>query len=208
MRSKFILAFLILCIAEAARAETLSWARWARTHPLSPGAIALLATAAERSSIVANLLEDIEQTDLVVYVSDSMPGFSAGPKSHMVFLSRDAAARYLLVRVDSRRLSPSEGIVALGHELHHALEVAAAPEVMDAAGMEQLYRRIGWESGSGRFETGGAKDTSQHVWKQLIQRDKLERRARAIAKAGTSGPPLFLGSTPSAPPETRPVPAS
>ena len=208
MRIKLMVALVMLCVAEAAPAETPSLPRWTRTRPLGSGAITLLATAADRSPIIANLLEDIEQTDLVVYVSDSMPGFSARPKSHMVFLSGASGARYLLIRVDPWRLSPSECIAALGHELHHALEIAAAPEVMDAAGMEQLYRRIGWESEIGRFESSGARDTGQRVWKQLTQRGKLERRARAAAKAGTPGSPLFLGSTTPAYQTARPVPES
>jgi hypothetical protein len=181
---KLIVALIMLGHADAALAALPSWSPGARTRPLGPGATALLAVGSERSSIIAALLSEVDRTDVVVYVSDLMPGMPVGPTSSMVFLTSDTTGRYLLVRVDSNRLSPSERIEALGHELHHVLEVASAPEVTNAAGMAQLYRRIGWESGVGRFESGGARATGRRVWKQLTELKRAERRARAEAKAG------------------------
>ena len=167
-----IMVLLTLLAAEVALAEATAGPSWTHTRPLSVGAIALLANAAEHSSIVTTLLKELEQTDIVVYLTDAMPWAAKGSASYMVFLSRDATTRYLLVRIDRWRVSVPERIALLGHELQHALEVAAAPDVNDADGLAQLYRRIGWEAQKNRFETAGAKAVSNRVRKQLAERNQ------------------------------------
>ena len=197
MRNTFIAVCLTLATLDAAAAPpeavpTASpWSVWSRTRPISPGAIALLKDAVDHSAIVENLLEQIERTDIVVYVTDAMPGVFVGPKSTMVFLSGDTANRYLLIRLDAMRLPHPERIAALGHELHHALEVAAAPEVKGASDMAGLYRRIGWEPSKGRFESRGAQAIALQVFKQLGKRDRGERVARA--EDGVVAPPAAGG---------------
>lgn len=198
MRNTFIAACLTLVTLDAVAAPpepvpTASpWSAWSRTRPLSAGAITLLKDAVEHSAIVEDLLEQIERTDLVVYLMDSMPGVFVGPKSSMVFLSGDTSNRYLLIRLDQMRLPQPERIAALGHELHHALEVAAAPEVKDALDMAGLYRRIGWETSKGRFESRGAQAIAFRIAKQLGKRDRSQRTARGedgvVAPRAAGGP--------------------
>ena len=198
MRNTIIAVCLMLATLDAAAASpepvpTASpWSAWSRTRPLSAGAITLLKDAVRHSAIVEDLLAQIERTDLVVYLMDSMPGVFTGPKSSMVFLSGDTSNRYLLIRLDAMRLPQPERIAALAHELHHALEVAAAPEVKGASDMAGLYRRIGWETSKGRFESRGAQATALKVSKQLGKRDRSERIARAedgaVAPSAVGGP--------------------
>ncbi len=107
-----------------------------------------------------------------------MPGVFTGPKSQMVILNGEATVRYLLIRLDHARLSPTERITALGHELHHALEVAAAPEARDGAGLVRLYRRIGWETTRDRFESSEAQAVAFRIREQLRAYDKAARLAR------------------------------
>ena len=79
--------------------------------------------------------------------------------------------RYLLIRIDRFKISVREQIALLGHELQHALEVASAPEVRDASGMAQLYRRIGWEGQKDHFESEAAKSVAQKVRTQLARQE-------------------------------------
>jgi hypothetical protein len=53
----------------------------------------------------------------------------------------------------------------LGHELQHALEVAAAADVTNEAGLERLYRRIGrlQVHQVSRFETDAAVRAGEQV---------------------------------------------
>jgi hypothetical protein len=197
MRNTFIAVCLTFCALEAAAASpapvpsATPWSAWSRTRPLSPGAINLLKEAVLRSAIVEDLLEQIERTDLVVYLADSMPGAFVGPKSTMVFLAGDTPSRFLLIRVDAMRLPLLERIAALGHELHHALEVAAAPEVRGALDMIPLYRRIGWETSKGRFETREAQAIAWRISKQLGRRDRGQKTARV--EDGVSAPRAASG---------------
>ena len=141
---------------------------------------------------MASLLRRFETTDAVVYVTDALPVVRNGPKSNLAFLSLDSTVRYLRIWLDGSRLSPSERIAALGHELFHALEVANAPEVKDARSFVKLYRRIGWESTKDRFETQGARDMSDRIRKYLDRGDVdtaeliLPRNAKASAPPGPS----------------------
>ena len=161
MRTTLLTLFLALAPKGAVLAEAPAPApvpaQWSRARPLSVNATELLASARERSSIVATLLEQLEGTDVIMYVTDLAAPSGQGPLSHMVYLTNDASSRYVLVRIDHWRVSPAERIALLGHELQHALEVASAPEVRDSLGLKGLYKRIGWESQKDRYESEAAK---------------------------------------------------
>jgi hypothetical protein len=168
--ARVLAAFLTVSACAGAVAEPAPRTVWTRTRPLNPSAIRLLASAAQSSSIVAGLLDDLELTDIVVYLSDAMPGVESGPASKLVFLAMAGTTRYLLVRVDRWRLSPPERVAQLGHELQHALEVAAAPEVKNAEGLAQLYRRIGWEAQGNRFESEAARSMGHRIRREVAGR--------------------------------------
>jgi hypothetical protein len=168
MRTTLVLVLLTLSAAHPAVAGAATTTPWTHTRPLTPGAAALLADATTRSSIVRTLLQDLERTDVVVYLSDSMTGWAGEPRAYLSFVSSPASTRYLVVRIDHRRLAPFERIAWLGHELRHALEVAAAPDVKDAGGLTHLYRRIGWEDTKGRFESDAARAIGHRVRNQLF----------------------------------------
>jgi hypothetical protein len=139
------------------------------THvrPLTPTAVELLADASARSSTVRDQLLALGQSDVVVYLSDSMDSSADRPPASLKFLSEAAGLRYLLVQIDRWKRMPPDRIVMLAHELQHALEVAAAPGVRNSADMARLYRHIGWEEKAGRFESDGARSTSRRVRNEL-----------------------------------------
>lgn len=184
MRKVLIVVLLGLLAANTAFAEKkpLVLPNWTHTLPLSQGAIMLLVEAVEQSPTVETLLKELEQTDLVVYVTDVMPRAADGPASYLAFLSFDASARYVLVRIDHwRAMSSRERIILLGHELQHALEVAAAPEVRDAGGLARLYRRIGREGKADRFETDAAQAMGNRVGRELSGGGDRKRAAAVAA---------------------------
>ena len=167
MRKAFAAIVLALFAARVALGDPDKPATWTRTVPLSPSAAELLGSAPQRSPIVALLLRQLEDTDVSVYLADMKPTRNGTPASTLVYLSNEGATRYLLVRIDPWRVSMRERIALLGHELQHALEVAASPEVRDSGGLETLYRRIGWEWMRGQFETRAAQVMGNRVRAQL-----------------------------------------
>jgi len=140
---------------------------WTHTRPLSQSAADLLTRAAQRSVTVRAELQALEQTDVVVYLVDAMAREGSGVRASLAFVAFAAGTRYVLVTIDRWRLHPCEAIAWLGHELQHALEIASAPEVKEAAQMARFYHRIGWEHQRDRFETDAARAAGHRVRDEL-----------------------------------------
>jgi hypothetical protein len=91
------------------------------------------------------------------------------PRGTTHLLSATAAGRYLQVWVDAQR-TEAERIAVLGHELQHAVEVAADANVRDALSFARLFECLGAESGGGaaraktrQFETAMAQQVEARV---------------------------------------------
>lgn len=172
MRTTVCLVLLTLSTAGAAAADGKPATRWTHARPLTPGASELLADATRRSAIVGFLLDALEGTDIVVYLSDRMSGLYDEPTAHLTFVTRCCGLRYVLVSINLGGVSPSEGIALLAHELHHALEVARAAEVQDSASLARLYGRIGWKCRRHQYETEQARLVGSRVWFELTGRTR------------------------------------
>lgn len=139
---------------------------WSHIRPLTASSAKLVTDAAARSPIVSALLDSLEQTDVFVYVKDCIDEVSH-PRAFVRFVAYTPGRRYLLIQIDRWRVMPNQCTAWLAHELQHALEVASAPEVTDAASLARLYRRIGYESGPGQFETDLAQAVGRRVFDEL-----------------------------------------
>jgi len=137
----------------------------------------LLAQAVGRSATVKALVARLDDTDVVIYVTTTAPldRVVAMPRGTATLVTATAAARYLQVWVDVQRRE-AERIAVLGHEVQHALEVAADASVRDAQSYSRLFERLGSESGAGagragsrRFETAMAKDIEARVLVEVAQ---------------------------------------
>ena len=139
-----------------------------RVRPTSDVARELVAEAMSRSPTIKRLMRDLEASDLFVYV-EVRYDIGAAP-AETAFLLANHAGRFLRVTIDAR-LEPRRRIELLGHELHHTLEIAAAPRVRDASGMRQLFNDIGWTlQRSLAFETGAAVDVERQVSREVAKK--------------------------------------
>jgi len=136
--------------------------RWPFSHlrALTPLAKDLLADAVEQSPTARKLIESIEQTDLIVYVQVSIAPHRSDPRASLRFLGGEGPMRYVLIWIDAWESAHADRVAWLAHELQHAYEVAAEPEVRDAEALARYYRRIGHTRGpdGSWFETGAAKE--------------------------------------------------
>jgi hypothetical protein len=167
MRTALASVLLVLCTAHAALAAAPARPLWSHMRPLTQGAAELLTRAADRSTILRTQLEAIERSDVVVYLLDSMSRGAGHTKASLEFVVSAGGKRYVVVKVDRWRLNPCEAIAWLGHELQHVIEVVGAPAVTDATQLARLYRRIGWEYGSGQFESDAAQTAGHRVRNEL-----------------------------------------
>ena len=133
---------------------------------------ALIEDLIARSPTARALVAGLNGTDVVVYVRhrtftqttlDGRIGFvhSTVPTPRL---------RYLIVEIACGRSYHTQ-LVALGHELRHAAEIAAAPQVVSAQTLATHYRRIGMRTGlpnAETFETEAAQETSTRVRRELF----------------------------------------
>jgi hypothetical protein len=127
-----------------------------------------LAQSREASPTFAALLTELESSDVIVHVVASPPG-GKGFLGSMHWVTMAGGFRFLRIFIDAQ-LHPRLRAAMLAHELQHAVEVARAPEVVDARTFAALYRQIGAAAEQGCaecYDTPAARRTAQIVWDEL-----------------------------------------
>jgi len=130
----------------------------------------LVEDAAARSPSIQASIDRLEAMNVIVYVRTRM------------FLQTDLEGRVgMIAHVDGRRFLAIElacgrpeiqMMATLGHELHHALEIAAEPSIVDARTLAAFYSKHGIQTGSGAgqltFETEGAEEAGRRARREII----------------------------------------
>jgi hypothetical protein len=119
-----------------------------------------------RSRTFATLVNDIHQTNVIVYVEATF-GLPPDVAGRILFAGTAGAQRYLRVQVRAT-LQGDQMISVIAHELRHALEVAGEASVVDEKGLAEFYKRIGDSAHS-----GGGYDTEAARVAQRIVRNEL-----------------------------------
>jgi hypothetical protein len=127
----------------------------------------LLEEGLKRSVTFGDLMAAVNASDVIVYIQ-RVERLGPTVAGQLMIVPVPNAQRYLRIQV-LNHLSPEETIALIGHELRHALEVAAAPDVRDQQGLIDLYERIGERGGMVHsFDTRAAQNTGRRVKKELI----------------------------------------
>lgn len=144
-----------------------------RVRPRDAFAQFLVDQGRARSVTFARLLSALETSDVVVYV-DLLSEVAAGPSGRLQFVGAGGGRRYVLASVESGTTSwglmlagHQELIAILGHELQHALEVAAAAEVADVNAFAGLYHTIGIRLTGHSFDTYAARVVGEQILSEL-----------------------------------------
>lgn len=136
-----------------------------RVRGVTPAVNALIARGVERSHTFARLVREIDETDVVVYVETRLD-LPLGLDGRLTFITAAGGVRYLRVQVPGN-VGPEQLIGILGHELQHALEIAAHPAVQDSDGVAGLYRRIGIQSTRDHYDTTEARIIGRRVRSEM-----------------------------------------
>lgn len=125
----------------------------------------LLNDAYRRSPTLASLVDRLQASDVTVYVV-IVPELPQPLRGRSELIPDTGHLRF--VRIDVISVPNPDAMIALvAHELQHAIEIADAGDIVDRAGMERLYKRIGRSSGPKMFETSRAIDTQRRVREEL-----------------------------------------
>lgn len=138
-----------------------------RIRGATPRVNKLIAEGVQRSRTFAELVNEVHGTDVIVYVEASF-GLPPDVSGRILLAGVAGEQRYLRIQVRAT-LQRDQLIATIGHELRHALEVAADRTVVDDKGFEALYRRIGdTPHAGGGFDTVAARTTGRRVRDELL----------------------------------------
>ena len=144
---------------------------------------ALIQEGSARSSSFQRLLDRVSETHGIVYVEFGHCAFGHLNGCLLPFVVPTTGGRYLRIVVtpDKTRVDHDGLIALLAHELQHALEVLAHPEVVDLDSMLAMYARIGRPlSGRSGYETSEAHTVQDNVASELrTNRARQPRSARS-----------------------------
>jgi hypothetical protein len=136
-------------------------------RPTSAELRAIVSDVLERSATAREMAERLEQSDVVVYVryrwfqTTQLQG-----RIGLVESGPDNPTRLLVLEL-AMGLTRVQQMVALGHELRHAVEIAAASSIVDAHSLSAHYAAIGVrvssEPGAEMFETDAACEAAAQV---------------------------------------------
>jgi hypothetical protein len=157
----------LLCIRAAPAAAQPA----ARVRSTNATILELIKEAAERSATFRSLVDAIDHSNGIVYVEFGYCAFGHLNGCLVPFIVASHGDRYLriLVTPDKNRRSHDQLLALIAHEMRHALEVLEHKEVVDAATMEAMYRKIGTPlAGLTGYETSAARAAGDAVLAELL----------------------------------------
>jgi len=113
---------------------------------MAPYVRRLIREGIRRSPTFAAEVRELATSNVIAIIEPSRT-LPSGICGHMVFMTARGGVRYIQILFDTRYNLP-QTIGILGHELRHALEVAAHPEVVDQASLRRMYSSIGYRNPS------------------------------------------------------------
>ena len=145
-----------------------SW-REARIRPQDARIAELLKAGMARSATFRALVQRLETGNVIVYVSLSQ-SLRSNLAGRLTWITKAGNFRYLRATLNVEQTA-NQMIATLAHELQHALEVSADPDVGDQRSLLALYKRIGRPSQSGlaeAWDTEAAQDAGLQVRRELL----------------------------------------
>src|SRR6188768_4164106 len=131
---------LTLCAVTRVTAESLidSPPKYCQVRTTDQRISAAVEIGLRESATFRELVNRINASDVVVYVTADSNELPPGLDGRLTFLSATGGFRYVVVRVNSR-LPATRLIALLGHELQHAREIADTDGIVDPSSMAHAY---------------------------------------------------------------------
>jgi hypothetical protein len=126
----------------------------------------LIVDARKHSPTFLKLASSLEASDLIVYF-EAAPHMEARFRGRVHLMGASAGFRYLRIQIRTA-MNRYDIIASLAHEMQHANEIAAHPEVVSEADLASLYRQIGDEHDWCMFETNAAQQAGRTVRTEIL----------------------------------------
>ena len=147
----------------------------ARVRSESPLLRTVIASARDYSATFRSLLQRIEQSDVIVYLTCHR--FDVGAIGGRTALAvAHPGVRYLRVQVACQQ-SEQTLVAIVAHELQHVVEIATNVSVVDEQTFRRLFSAIGFHSclspSRDQFETTAAIETGGRVYTEYRSQSKM-----------------------------------
>jgi len=141
--------------------------RISRVRSEHPRIARLIATAAERSATFRAEIERIESTNGLIYIQE---GYCRSRGLACLILKVTLAGPYRVLRVNlDMRRNDCDLMGAIGHELWHAIEALADPDVTTDSRLFFFFHQLG-PTERGTFETAAAIRKGHDVFHEACAR--------------------------------------
>jgi hypothetical protein len=127
---------------------------------------ALIADAREQSPTLAEMLDRVERSDVIVYF-EAIPRFEGSLRGCVHFIGASGPYRYVRAQIKTM-MNRYDVVASLAHELQHAIEISNHPEVRSEEALAELYRVIGHERDLRQFETDEAQTAGRAVRAEVL----------------------------------------
>ena len=137
-----------------------------------------LREAIEKSATTRELVATLDASDVIVYF-EFMPRMPASLPGGLTFAATGGRFRYLRIALNPTN-SRRQMIAMIGHELQHAVEIAAEPTIRSRRDLQKHYERIGIAgSGEEMWDTEAARNMGRVVAREVKQSREMARN-RAV----------------------------
>ena len=148
--------------------QSVPYAPFVHVRPVDRNCASLIRRGTEASRTFRRLIERIEASDIIVYVECGQR-LRSGVLGITRLAAHGGGYRYVRVSID-KDMAGDEAVAIVGHELYHVTELAAAPRVVDGAGVRDLYMTLGHRTCSDNppcFDTIAARQAGDRVLREL-----------------------------------------
>ena len=157
------------CVSAASPVHAQSDAELEHVRGATSKARSLLQDGSRLSATFEALVDALERSDVLVWIETRNMRLPA----QLMLVAAPENHRHVRISISVPGLD-ADLIAWLGHELQHAVEISAAPQVRDQDSLRRLYQSIGTiGSVEGHAETAKA----QQVWGCIVREVRASRNA-------------------------------
>jgi hypothetical protein len=138
-----------------------------RVRPADAWAAALVLEGLRRSATLRGLIDQLEASDLIVYL-ETTPTLVGRVDGMLQWQAATPRNRYVRIGLNPA-ISGHRAIATLGHELHHAVEIANEPSIVDPASFAAFYTLHGNHvKEHNAWDTQAARDAGVTIRRELV----------------------------------------